>query len=227
LPGSPAQANIYADPRRELWAATVQPSLKAFPLRVMAHATGLTKGYCSFIRCGLKVPHRRHYGACRACDGAGPDLTPGTRELRRGRMSPHGHRHPADGFSLITPTPSSWRCPPRDLSIPRSEFVSCAHDDPYTRRRSLTTAAGYSPPATRAVRSDPNPSKTRDGPISANGKELTFRSRRIVRFRAVLYLYPSIKQGLWSYPDARISCHRRRTSAGSGCNQVPPRVRGT
>ncbi len=35
--------------------------LQGVPLRVMAGATGLSKGYCSFVRRGRKVPHRRHW----------------------------------------------------------------------------------------------------------------------------------------------------------------------
>lgn len=39
----------------------ILPRLQSIPLRAMANATGLTEGYCSFIRRGLKVPHRRHW----------------------------------------------------------------------------------------------------------------------------------------------------------------------
>ncbi len=39
----------------------ILPRLQSIPLRAMADATGLTKGYCSFVRRGLKVPHRRHW----------------------------------------------------------------------------------------------------------------------------------------------------------------------
>lgn len=39
------------------------PGLRSVPLQVMVNATGLSRGYCSFIRRGLKVPHRRHWAA--------------------------------------------------------------------------------------------------------------------------------------------------------------------
>lgn len=39
----------------------VLPGLRSIPLQVMVNATGLSRGYCSFIRRGLKVPHRRHW----------------------------------------------------------------------------------------------------------------------------------------------------------------------
>ena len=41
----------------------VLPGLQQVPLRVMADATGLSEGYCSFVRRGRKVPHRRHWAA--------------------------------------------------------------------------------------------------------------------------------------------------------------------
>lgn len=39
----------------------ILPRLQGIPLRVMANATGLSEGYCSFVRRGQKVPHRRHW----------------------------------------------------------------------------------------------------------------------------------------------------------------------
>jgi hypothetical protein len=39
----------------------VLPRLRGVPLGRMAEATGLSPGYCSFVRRGLKVPHRRHW----------------------------------------------------------------------------------------------------------------------------------------------------------------------
>ncbi len=41
----------------------ILPILQSVSLRVMADATELTEGYCSFIRLGLKTPHRRHWSA--------------------------------------------------------------------------------------------------------------------------------------------------------------------
>jgi len=45
------------------FARDVLPGLRHVSLQVMADATGLSKGYCSFVRRGLKVPHRRHWAA--------------------------------------------------------------------------------------------------------------------------------------------------------------------
>lgn len=45
----------------EYFSREILPKLQAVSLRVMSEATGLTQGYCSFVRRGLKVPHRRHW----------------------------------------------------------------------------------------------------------------------------------------------------------------------
>ena len=45
------------------FARDVLPHLRGIPLRAMAEATGLSEGYCSFVRRGQKVPHRRHWAA--------------------------------------------------------------------------------------------------------------------------------------------------------------------
>lgn len=47
----------------ELFTRDILPMLQTVSLRSMADATGLTQGYCSFVRRGLKVPHRRHWAA--------------------------------------------------------------------------------------------------------------------------------------------------------------------
>jgi hypothetical protein len=39
----------------------VMPGLQAVPLHSMAQATGLSVAHCSFVRRGLRVPHRRHW----------------------------------------------------------------------------------------------------------------------------------------------------------------------
>lgn len=49
------------EPDPEHFTREILPTLQAVPLRAMAEATGLTEGYCSFVRRGLKVPHRRHW----------------------------------------------------------------------------------------------------------------------------------------------------------------------
>ncbi len=43
------------------FAEDVLPQLRSVPLSVMMDATGLSVRYCSVIRRGLKVPHRRHW----------------------------------------------------------------------------------------------------------------------------------------------------------------------
>ncbi len=48
-----------ADP--EVFRREILPGLQAVSLGAMAKATGLSEGYCSFIRRGLKIPHRRHW----------------------------------------------------------------------------------------------------------------------------------------------------------------------
>lgn len=50
-------------PAPETFARDILPALQSVPVRAIAEATGLTKGYCSFVRRGLKVPHRRHWEA--------------------------------------------------------------------------------------------------------------------------------------------------------------------
>ncbi|MDP9369369.1 MAG: hypothetical protein M3Q03_14030 [Chloroflexota bacterium] len=47
----------------EVFRREVLPKLQGVPLGVMAKATGLSEGYCSFIRRGEKVPHRRHWAS--------------------------------------------------------------------------------------------------------------------------------------------------------------------
>ena len=48
-----------ADP--ETFRSEILPGLHGVSLGLMARATGLSEGYCSFIRRGIKVPHRRHW----------------------------------------------------------------------------------------------------------------------------------------------------------------------
>lgn len=47
----------------ETFRREILPGLQDVSLDAMAEATGLTKGYCSFVRRGLKVPHRRRWDA--------------------------------------------------------------------------------------------------------------------------------------------------------------------
>ncbi len=64
----------------------VLPGLQSVPLRVMAEATGLSEGYCSFVRRGQKVPHRRHWLSLAALGDAAqaPALVPLKEPGRRG-----------------------------------------------------------------------------------------------------------------------------------------------
>lgn len=51
---------------KSLFTDQILPTLQSVPLSDMAEATGLSLGYCSFIRRGLKVPHPRHWSALAA-----------------------------------------------------------------------------------------------------------------------------------------------------------------
>jgi hypothetical protein len=54
-----AEHGSDADP--EVFRREILPGLQAVSLGAMAKATGLSEGYCSFIRRGLKIPHQRHW----------------------------------------------------------------------------------------------------------------------------------------------------------------------
>jgi CRISPR-associated endonuclease Cas1 len=45
----------------DTFARDILPRLEGVSLRDIANATGLSEGYCSFIRNGRKTPHRRHW----------------------------------------------------------------------------------------------------------------------------------------------------------------------
>jgi CRISPR-associated protein Cas1 len=45
----------------EVFRREILPGLQAVSLSTMASATGLSEGYCSFVRRGIKVPHLRHW----------------------------------------------------------------------------------------------------------------------------------------------------------------------
>jgi hypothetical protein len=49
----------------DVFARDILPRLQGVPLRAIAQATGLSEGYCSFVRRGQKVPHQRHWDALR------------------------------------------------------------------------------------------------------------------------------------------------------------------
>lgn len=57
------QSNEVADPNT--FTQEILPLLSEVPLSAMATATGLTKGYCSFIKRGIKTPHQRHWNKLR------------------------------------------------------------------------------------------------------------------------------------------------------------------
>ena len=50
-------------PRPEIFAVQILPGLQQVTINNMVEATGLTPGYCSFIRRGIKTPHPRHWKA--------------------------------------------------------------------------------------------------------------------------------------------------------------------
>ena len=51
----------HPSPSRRLYDDEILPSLAKIRLELIAEATGLSLGYCSFIRRGLRVPHPRHW----------------------------------------------------------------------------------------------------------------------------------------------------------------------
>jgi predicted Zn-ribbon and HTH transcriptional regulator len=53
------------EPDPELFRREILPSLQNMSLGAMARATGLSEGYCSFVRRGIKVPHQRHWETLR------------------------------------------------------------------------------------------------------------------------------------------------------------------
>lgn len=50
----------------EWFERELRPQLQHVSIDAMARATGLSKGYCSFVRRGLKMPHPRHWAALEA-----------------------------------------------------------------------------------------------------------------------------------------------------------------
>ena len=51
--------NERLDP--DTFSREMLPQLQDVPLSAMVDATGLSKGYCSFIKRGIKIPHERHW----------------------------------------------------------------------------------------------------------------------------------------------------------------------
>ena len=51
--------NERLDP--DTFSREILPQLQDVPLSAMVDATGLSKGYCSFIKRGIKIPHERHW----------------------------------------------------------------------------------------------------------------------------------------------------------------------
>ena len=47
----------------QVFTTEILPLIQEVPLSAMVDATGLSKGYCSFIKRGIKVPHERHWSA--------------------------------------------------------------------------------------------------------------------------------------------------------------------
>jgi hypothetical protein len=52
-------------PGPTVFAAEILPRLAGISLGDLEAATGLSRGYCSLIRRGLKTPHPRHWNALR------------------------------------------------------------------------------------------------------------------------------------------------------------------
>ena len=55
--------NERLDP--DTFTTQILPLLQDVPLSAMVEATGLSKGYCSFIKRGIKAPHERHWESLR------------------------------------------------------------------------------------------------------------------------------------------------------------------
>lgn len=53
--------NERKDP--QIFTDEILPLLQDIPLSAMVKATGLSKGFCSFIKRGIKIPHERHWTA--------------------------------------------------------------------------------------------------------------------------------------------------------------------
>lgn len=51
----------HSPPDRKAFEQEILPALKNVKIEAMVAATGLSAGYCSFIRRGTKVPHPRHW----------------------------------------------------------------------------------------------------------------------------------------------------------------------
>jgi hypothetical protein len=51
------------DVEEPIFRTEILPQLQGLPLSKIAAATGLSQQYCSLIRRGIKVPHRRHWNA--------------------------------------------------------------------------------------------------------------------------------------------------------------------
>ena len=47
----------------QVFTTEILPFIQEVPLSAIVQATGLSKGYCSFIKRGIKVPHERHWRA--------------------------------------------------------------------------------------------------------------------------------------------------------------------
>ena len=63
----------------EVFRREILPGLQSVPLGAMARATGLSESYCSCIRRGIKVPHRRHWGMLNAIGLSSPSSQPVSR----------------------------------------------------------------------------------------------------------------------------------------------------
>jgi len=49
----------------QVFKREILPHLREMPLGKIARVTGLSRGYCSFIRRGVRIPHPRHWNILR------------------------------------------------------------------------------------------------------------------------------------------------------------------
>jgi hypothetical protein len=55
-----------ADTAPEVFQREILPGLRGVPLGIIARATGVSEGYASFIRRGLRIPHPRYWDALKS-----------------------------------------------------------------------------------------------------------------------------------------------------------------
>jgi hypothetical protein len=71
-PPKPRRRRSHDSCQRTAFLRNVTPRLDSLSLTAIAEATGLTMAYCSKVRNGKVVPHRRHWAAFVTLTGIGP-----------------------------------------------------------------------------------------------------------------------------------------------------------